>query len=412
MKKKTILLLTLLALPIMLVLLGGYTYFKSFFTLRIEHEGSIVFEKRYQIPFGVIVATAVRHNGDYAKYYRARTDLTYSQKLNYLSHRLGRDLIELNRYNSAPKDAAYLWDSENTEFTYQKEAWGQEVDMSALAEAVFENLSAVTKIRLPCKPLPPAKKYQDIRKATALRGFYSTDYSSSAFARKHNIALAAQRLNGTVIAPGEILSFNKVVGARTAANGFLQSIIISEGHFVPGTGGGVCQVSTTLYNACLRAGLTINYARPHSLPVSYVPPSCDAMVSNVNDLIIKNETDSAFFIKTQADGAVLSVYVYGDDTTNGSVFKIKSVVERRIECNEYEEVVDHTLLPGERKVIKTPKAGLVSSAYIEYYKNGVPVGSKKIRQDYYRAQKGVISVSPHTKSDLHDGEIEIPDIDS
>ncbi len=404
--------LTLITLPILLALLGGYAYFKSFFVLEITHNEGIVFERRYQIPFRTTIAIALKHNGDYAKFYNARKDISTAQKLDYLAKGLSADLQELQKFNFLPRDAAYQWNAADTNFTYEKEMSGQVVDMDELAKSIFENLAPKTKVSLPCKPIAPARRLLDVKKSTALQGFYSTNYSSSAQARKHNISVAAGRLNGAVISPGEALSFNKVVGDRTSANGFMLSIIISDGKFVPGTGGGVCQVSTTLYNACLRAGLTIDYAKPHSLPVSYVPPSCDAMVSRTNDLVIKNPTDSHFFLKTKADGSTLSIFVYGADTSGGKVFNIKSTIERRIESNQYEEIIDNSgkLQPGERKVIKAPKAGLVSSAYMEYYCNGVLVETKRLRQDYYSPQKGIVAVSPYAKSDLDEREVEIANI--
>ena len=408
MKKRAITLLTLITLPILLLLLGGYAYFKSFFVLTITHNEEIVFEKQYQIPFRTTLSVALKHKGDFAKFYNGRTDLSSEQKLNYLSKGLSVDLQDLKTYNFSPKDATYSWSEKDTSFTYNKELPGQAVDMDTLAKDIFEHLASKTKIPLPCKPTPPAVRLLDVKKATALRGFYSTSYATSAQARKHNISVASGRLNGVVIPPKGELSFNKIVGDRTAANGFMLSIIIADGKFVPGTGGGVCQVSTTLYNACLRAGLAIDYAKPHSLPVSYVPPSCDAMVSRTNDLIIKNPTESNFFLRAKADGSTLTIYVFGDDTTCGKAFKIKSTIERRIQSNQYEEVIDNSgkLNPGERKIIKAPKAGLVCSAYIEYYHNGVLVETKKIRQDYYSPQKGIIAVSPYTKSDLDERELE------
>lgn len=396
MKKKTILLLALFVLPIITIFLGGYAYFKSTFTLEVEHEGNIILKKQYQIPFRTVLGVALRHNGNYGKLYQAQSNMTYAQRLDFLSKGLSSDVLVAQKYNSKPQEACYHWDERSTEFTYTKEVWGQEVDMDALAKSIFENLDTQVKVSLPCKSLPPEKSYLDIKKATALRGFFTTNYTSSASGRKHNIKLAADRLNGAVIPSNSKFSFNAVVGERTVANGFMQSIIISGGKFTPGVGGGVCQVSTTLYNACLRAGLSIDYAKPHSLRVSYVPPSFDAMVSNTNDLVIKNNTNSAFFLKTHADGNDLSIYVYGDDATGGAICNIKSVIERHIECAEYEEIKDTagTLAPGEKKVLKSPKAGLVSSAYMEYYQNGVLVSRKRIRQDYYSPQKGIIMVSP------------------
>ncbi|HKL94383.1 MAG TPA: VanW family protein, partial [Clostridia bacterium] len=105
-----------------------------------------------------------------------------------------------------------------------------------------------------------------------LRATFSTTYSNSSPNRKHNIKLAASKLNITLY-PDEIFSFNRIVGERSEARGFLTAHIILDGKFVDGVGGGVCQVSTTLYNCALLSDLEILCAHRHSLPVSYVAPS-------------------------------------------------------------------------------------------------------------------------------------------
>lgn len=119
----------------------------------------------------------------------------------------------------------------------------------------------------------------------------------------HNIALAAEKINGCILADGEEFSFNGRVGARTESNGFLSAPIILEGDFVEGVGGGVCQASTTVYNAALLAGMEITEQHPHSLRVGYVEPSFDAMVSgkNVRSEIPQHER-KGYLHRLQNDG--------------------------------------------------------------------------------------------------------------
>jgi hypothetical protein len=134
-------------------------------------------------------------------------------------------------------------------------------------------------------------------------------------------------------------SFNKTVGARTEKNGYKVSKIIVGGEFVDGVGGGVCQVSTTLYNAVLLAGLNITECHPHSLPVSYVAPSFDAMVnSGSSDLRFINNTYNPIIIKAFADGTTLKIEIWGEPLLVN--YSRQSVVTGEIPAPKEQEVLD------------------------------------------------------------------------
>ena len=144
------------------------------------------------------------------------------------------------------------------------------------------------------------------------RSSFSTNYSSSTLERKHNIYLASKSIDKTMVDVGGEFSFNLVVGGRTEKRGYQKSKIIINGEFADGVGGGVCQVSTTLYNAVILAGLEIVEYHPHSLPVSYVAPSFDAMVnSSYADLKFRNNTQNPIIIRAWADGDRLKIDILG-----------------------------------------------------------------------------------------------------
>ena len=128
---------------------------------------------------------------------------------------------------------------------------------------------------------------------------FTTRFDGGNAARSHNIRLAAKLINGSVVKNGETFSFNATVGQRTPERGFKRAKIIENGEFVEGIGGGVCQASTTIYNAVLTAGLKIEEWHRHTLKSSYVKPSFDAMVnSNGADLVFVNDTASPIYIRT------------------------------------------------------------------------------------------------------------------
>lgn len=227
-----------------------------------------------------------------------------------------------------------------------------------------------------------------------LRSSFYTSYSSSTEERKSNIKLASKSLNGFFLDRGNEFSFNKVVGARTIARGYKQAKIIVQGEFVEGVGGGVCQVSTTLYNAVILAGLKVTEYHPHSLPVRYVMSSFDAMVNSGSaDLRFVNNTLSPIYIKTYADDDMVKVEIYGSAMREKYVRK--SRVLEIIPAPEEEIIVDEKgeypfLRKGERKVLSYSKEGLVSEGVLVKVIDGKIISSNRIRKDRYNAQKGKI----------------------
>ena len=240
------------------------------------------------------------------------------------------------------------------------------------------------------------------------RSSFYTSYSSSTPERKHNIKLASKSIDNTFVDVGGEFSFNLVVGERTEKRGYKKSKIIINGEFADGIGGGVCQVSTTLYNAVLLAGLEIVEYHPHSLPVSYVAPSFDAMVnSSYADLKFRNNTKNPIIIRAYADDDRLKIVVFGQKMLER--YERESVLLQTIpvlddvivdENNQYPDV-----FKGEKKQVKFGKEGYVSQGYLIKVLNGKRV-KKKIRQDKYNATRGLIVYGNAEKPVEEEGETE------
>lgn len=227
-----------------------------------------------------------------------------------------------------------------------------------------------------------------------LRSSFYTTYSSSSEERKSNIKLCAKSINNTLVDVNGEFSFNTIVGPRTEKRGYKQAKIIVNGEFVDGVGGGVCQVSTTLYNAVLLAGLEVLECHPHSLPVSYVAPSFDAMVnSGWADLKFKNCTDNPIIIKTCADEQTLKISIYGQ-AMDYKVNRVSYVTEKILPLPEqivFDEDGDYPeLYEGEKMFLRYGKEGYKSEGYIEKIKNGKVESVKKIRTDKYSAVRGLV----------------------
>lgn len=231
---------------------------------------------------------------------------------------------------------------------------------------------------------------------------YTTDFSFSSENRAHNVKKATALINGTIVKEGEVFSFNGVTGERTANNGYKESPTILNGKYTIGVGGGVCQVSTTLYNAVLLAGLKIERVSPHSLPVGYVPPSMDAMVSSATDFRFFNDTPYPITIKGQTKGSKLTFKIYGFKTiTDGESIKYVTTIIRRLPAL-YEEVLDDggELAENEEyKIIKKAKDGLISECYKETYFNGALISSVRIRRDVYNPESGIKLVRSKTQEE-------------
>lgn len=222
--------------------------------------------------------------------------------------------------------------------------------------------------------------------AYRLIAHFSTYYGDSKQNRKDNIALAARKIDGFVLYPEDEFSFNDVVGKRTVENGFKTAYVIQDGDFVEGVGGGVCQVSSTLYNCALLANLAITCVRAHSLPVSYVAPSFDAMVSSASDLRFVNTLCAPITLRMNANGKYLRTEIYGIGKFD---IKRRSMTLGSIPFEvEYRD--DDTLEQGKEAIDTYGKEGLKSQGWLDYYQNGKLAKSVLVRSDNYAPQKRII----------------------
>lgn len=173
-------------------------------------------------------------------------------------------------------------------------------------------------IEVPIQPTYPrvdSELLSDIR--TDMIGHYVTYYNSGNQERSHNISLATAAINNYVIFPGETFSFNKVVGKRTKDKGYLSAPVIVKGELTEGIGGGICQVSSTLYNAVDQSGMEIIERYSHSKKVPYVPAERDATVSWYGpDFSFRNDYNQPILIRAIATNGKMIVMVFSSDSIN------------------------------------------------------------------------------------------------
>ena len=195
---------------------------------------------------------------------------------------------------------------------------------------------------------------------------FTTEFNPSNANRVGNIRVSSEAINGTVVLPGEVFSTNEAMGPRVKSSGYTEAPTIVNGTLVPGLGGGVCQVSSTLYNAALLADLEIVERRPHSLRVSYVPASRDAVISgDYIDLKFKNTTGYPIYIGGYTSGSTVTMTIYGSSKVSKKDVKIISDVYQTIP--------------------KDGKTQTKSRAYRKVYdSNGKLIKEEKLSNDYYK----------------------------
>ena len=269
-------------------------------------------------------------------------------------------------------------------FSITREKNGREVNKARLkAEILYALDSGKRKVTVGADALAPEITEAYLREETILRSRFVTCYGSSSPERKNNIELACKSLNGAIIDSEGVLSFNERVGERTEERGYRTAKIIVDGKFADGLGGGVCQVSTTLYNSALRAGLPVEEYHPHSLAVSYVPPSFDAMVSGAAcDLRIRNDTGRRIYVSASADGTNVTIVFYGIGSE--CEYRFSSTIDGILRAKT--QIVDRNSGISPIK----PKDGMKSSAYVSVFRGGVLVSSKKLRSDVYAPIDGIV----------------------
>ena len=225
---------------------------------------------------------------------------------------------------------------------------------------------------------------------------FSTDVADSTGGRKHNVCLALDKFNGFVIEPNEQVSFNEITGEHTIDNGYKSATIIYNGEFTDGIGGGVCQASTTLYNALLLGGIQIDEVHKHTLPVRYVPFALDAMINDhTHDLKFTNTSEYPIYIHTYSDKN--SVYVdlyshpleYTYKTRSETIDTIKSSGDKIIPDTEG-KYSNKVLFKGEYFRLSYPKDGYEAKAYLDTYRDSELIYSEEIRHEIYSPQRGVV----------------------
>ena len=221
---------------------------------------------------------------------------------------------------------------------------------------------------------------------------FTTRYDASNYNRSTNIELATKSINGTVIMPGEVFSYNQTIGRTTLEKGYKEGTAYVGGKVVPDVGGGICQVSSTLYNTALLANLEITERTNHLFETSYVAPSRDATVYwGSIDFKFKNTRSYPIKIVGTAKNGVVKIDLYGIKEEEEYEVVIESEVISYIP-NETEYKKDSTLASGKQVVEQVGFNGCKSKGYRILKKNGVVISKTLLSTDTYSPQNKVVRV--------------------
>ena len=248
------------------------------------------------------------------------------------------------------------------------------------------------KNELVVKATPAKVKKEQLANIDTNLGTYSTTFKTSQINRSINIKLATDNISTVLLMPGETFSFNKHTGKRSKENGYKSAPVIMEGEMEEDYGGGVCQVSSTLYNSVLYAGLEIVNVKNHTIPSSYVPKGRDATVADSGiDFLFKNNLKHPVYIKNYVSGNQIVCNIYGsaEDKQNITIStKLDGVSQTTMK-----RVNDPTMPKGKEKVDKSGRNAYSVSTYRTFNDaNGKKIKTEKIANSYYPKKEGIILV--------------------
>lgn len=280
------------------------------------------------------------------------------------------------------------------EFTFSDDQAGVYVDGDELYNRVITALDTgdlFATMTIEPEILLAATTKTELMNSFKLMASYTTKTTSNSN-RNTNIELSANAINGTTLYPGDTFSFNEATGERTAEKGYKEAAAISGGQSVPEVGGGVCQTSSTLFNAVARANLEIVYRSPHAWPSDYVEKGMDATVNWPNlDFKFKNNTDYPVFIVAYYEDRKVTVELYGVGLQDGMTIDLQSVVTRTIPAPEGTKYVLNTsLAPGETKDTVKARTGYEVETYQVWYKNGEEVSRNLLCTSTYKAYQKTV----------------------
>lgn len=294
--------------------------------------------------------------------------------------------------NQEKKDATF--DFNGGSFKVTDDINGKSVVKGDLINLIVDNIYELKDLEIPVETEAPKVTKELLARINGVIGEFSTSFKGSSSGRIQNIRQASKSVSNLLLLPGDEVSFNETVGPINQSTGFTEAPVILNGELTPGLGGGVCQSSTTLYNALLLADVSIVERHPHSIAASYVPRGTDGAVARgYLDLKFKNDYDFPIYTQSKIIGDRIYFQIYGDTKAKDYTVKIEPEL---IETRPYNvrEIFDETAAPGTREMQQEGRTGYKVRTFKSIIKDGKVIERKQITFDYYRERDFIYKVGP------------------
>ena len=339
-------------------------------------------------------AVKIAKDGNLVARYKVKKDLEHENLVIPMEYEVEKDAAlkiisdKCKKYNVSAEDATLT--REDGEFVIVPGQVGVVIDEEASADAIVSFVSdgwdgQDASIDLVVDTDEPRGSEEELAKVKDLLGSFTTDYSTSGSNRSGNVANGCSLINGSLLYPGDTFSVYEAVSPFTADNGYYMAGSYLNGLVVESLGGGICQVSTTLYNAVLRAELTVKDRYNHSMIVTYVDPSADAAISGTTkDLKFVNSTDYPIYIEgytTPDKHITFTIYGVENRDPNREVDYESVVLERTVPDTEV--IYTDASQPVGYCVVQSAHVGYKAQLWKVVKENGVEVSREQVNSSTY-----------------------------
>jgi vancomycin resistance protein YoaR len=260
-----------------------------------------------------------------------------------------------------------------------------EIIKKSLMERVFEAVDIVVEVT------EPDITIDNVNEINGIVSSFSTNFSTAAVNRSHNIKTACEKISGTVIMPGQVFSMDKALGPRTKENGYLEAPVIIKNELVDDIGGGICQVTTTLYNTALLAGMDIVERTHHSWPLEYVSAGRDATIAEGSiDFKFRNNTEYAMCVNAYTKGGTMTIEMWGKTGDRKIRYNIKTELIEIYNPPKEEIIIDNSLPDGVVIIDVKGRTGRKVAVYREMLnEKGEVINREVVSIDIYRPVRQV-----------------------
>ena len=384
------------------------------FTLTVDDKSVVAKASDFGIEWSnrVLVKDAmdVGRTGNLIERYKSKKDLEYENLVYDITYTADKDkvtqFLETNTADMNQDAINYGLKRENGAFTITDGQNGVAVDVDTSAQEIVSYIEDTwnqndATIELAASVVEPEGTKEQLERVKDVLGTYTTDFGTSSAGRAQNVRNGASKINGHVLYPGEQFSVYEAVNPFTAENGYELAGSYENGTTVQTYGGGICQVSTTLYNAVIRAELAIDERFCHSMIVSYVKPSMDAAIAGTyKDLKFTNNYDFPIYIEGYTTGMQITFTVYGEETRPAGREVIFESETTSTTEPETKFVSSDSQPIGYVNTDQNSHTGYTARLWKIVKENGVEVSREPYNNSTYNASPKIITVG--TKSDNED----------